>query len=69
MNYLEMRGEGWVIGSGMVESAAKQFKARFKGPGMCWSRDGAEGLLPVRSAVMSGRFEQLWQKAYRPPSN
>ena len=38
MNYLEMREEEWPIGSGMVESGAKQFKARFCGPGMRWSR-------------------------------
>ncbi|MEA3459296.1 MAG: hypothetical protein U9R11_01220 [Chloroflexota bacterium] len=50
MNYLEMREKGWPIGSGMVESGAKQFKARFTGPGMHWSRSGAERLLPVRAA-------------------
>lgn len=38
MNYLELREGAWLIGSGCVESAAKQFKARFSGPGMRWSR-------------------------------
>jgi hypothetical protein len=38
MNYLEMREAEWPIASGMVESSAKQFKARFCGPGMRWSR-------------------------------
>jgi hypothetical protein len=51
MNHLELREEGWRVpfgrGSGMVESAAKQFKARFGGPGMRWSRKGAENLLPL----------------------
>jgi len=69
MNYMEMREEGWPIGSGMVESGAKQFKARFTGPGMRWSRSGAERLLPVRAAIMSGRFDELWQKAYNSPLN
>lgn len=69
MNYQEMREEGWAIGSGMVESAAKQFKARFSGPGMRWSRSGAERLIPVRSAIMSGRFENLWRDAYNSPPN
>ncbi len=41
MNYLELREEGWPIGSGMVESGAKQYKDRFTGPGMRWSRRGA----------------------------
>jgi hypothetical protein len=67
MNYQEMREDGWLIGSGMVESAAKQFKARFAGPGMRWSRPGAERLLPVRAAIMSHRFDELWPKAYNSP--
>ena len=53
MNYLEMREEGWPIGSGMVESGIKQFKARFTGPGMRWSRSSAEGLLPIRTTIMT----------------
>jgi hypothetical protein len=34
MNYLEMREEEYVIGSGMVEGGAKQYQARLCGPGM-----------------------------------
>jgi hypothetical protein len=69
MNYQEMREEGWLIGSGPVESGVKQYKARFTGPGMRWSRSGAERLLPVRSAVMGRRFDELWQQAYNSPPN
>lgn len=64
MNYLEMREEEWPIGSGMVESAGKQFKHRFCGPGMRWSRTGAENLIPIRCAILSHRFDQLWERAY-----
>jgi hypothetical protein len=67
MNYLEMREEEWPLGSGMVESAGKQFKMRFGGPGMRWSRTGAENLLPVRSAILSRRFDELWSKAHNSP--
>ena len=67
MNYQEMREDGWAIGSGMVESAAKQFKARFTGPGMHWSRSGAKRLIPVRAAIMSKRFDQVWQEVYNSP--
>jgi len=67
MNYIEMREEEWPIGSGMVESGAKQFKARFSGPGMRWSRTGAENLLPIRAAVLSGRFDQMWTAAKNLP--
>ena len=69
MQYLEMREEGYPIGSGMVESEAKQYKARFAGPGMRWSRPGAECLLPVRTAIMSKRFDKLWSWAYNSPPN
>lgn len=69
MNYLEMRSEGYPIGSGMVESAAKQYKARFCGPGMRWSRKGAERLLPVRTAILSSRFDKMWHSAYHSPPN
>jgi hypothetical protein len=69
MYYQEMREDGWAIGSGMVESAAKQFKARFSGPGMRWSRSGAERLLPIRAAIMSRRFDELWPVAYNSPPN
>jgi hypothetical protein len=69
MNYLEMREEDWVIGSGMVEGGAKQYQARLCGPGMRWSRQGAEHLIPVRTAILSGRFNQRWQVALNlPPS-
>jgi hypothetical protein len=64
MQYLEFREEGYLIGSGPVESGAKQFKARFTGPGMRWSRQGIERLIPIRAAIMSGRFDDLWPIIY-----
>jgi len=69
MNDLEMRMEGYPIGSGMVESAAKQFKDRFCGPGMRWSRKGAERLISIRSAILSKRFDKTWLLAYNSPPN
>ncbi|HEX8992087.1 MAG TPA: hypothetical protein VF784_10460 [Anaerolineales bacterium] len=67
MNYLEMREEEYVIGSGMVEGAAKQYQARLCGPGMRWSRAGAEHLIPIRTAILSGRFADVWQQVYNSP--
>jgi len=69
MNYLEMRMEGYPIGSGMVESAAKQYKGLFCGAGMRWSRLGAERLIPIRSAILSKRFDKMWHLAYNSPPN
>jgi len=69
MNYLQMREAEWPIASGTVESGAKQFKARFCGPGMRWSRQGAENLLPLRAAILSQRFDELWTRVYNSPLN
>lgn len=69
MDYLECREEGYLIGSGMVESGAKQFKARFCGPGMRWSRPGLERLIPIRAAILSHSFDTLWPKVYNSPPN
>jgi len=67
MQYMELREGGWPIGSGMVESGGKRFGARFAGSGMRWSRVGAERLIPVRAAILSGRFDEVWEAAYSPP--
>jgi hypothetical protein len=60
MQYMETREDGFPIGSGMVESAAKQYKTRFAGAGMRWSRAGLTRLLPVRTAILSKRFDRMW---------
>jgi hypothetical protein len=69
MNYLDMRTEGWLIGSGTVESGAKQYKARFTGPGMRWKRPCLERLLPIRSAILTGNFSSIWRSVYNSPAN
>lgn len=67
MQYMEFRKDGFLIGSGMVESAAKQFKARFTGPGMQWSRDGLQCLIPIRAAILSHSFDKLWDSVFSSP--
>lgn len=67
MQYLELREDGFPIGSGMVESGCKQFRARFNGAGMRWSRTGAQRMIPVRAAIMSERFDEVWRDAYKSP--
>ena len=69
MQYLELREEGFPIGSGMVESGCKQIRARFAGAGMRWSRSGAENLLPIRTALLSGRFDEMWHAVCNLPPN
>jgi hypothetical protein len=63
MQYLEFLEEGYPIGSGTVESSIKQFKIRLTGPGMRWSRPGAERMLVIRAAVMADTFDDLWAAA------
>ena len=67
MQYLELRENGYPIGSGMIESGIKQFKARFTGPGMRWSREGIERLIPIRTAILSQQFDAIWPSAYNSP--
>ena len=69
MQYMTFREAGWVIGSGMAESGIKQYKTRFCGSGMRWSRKGAERLISVRSAILSGRFDQRWEQIRTLPLN
>ncbi len=69
MQYMELREDGFPIGSGMVESGCKQFRARFNGPGMRWSRAGLERLSPIRAAILSKRFHEVWTTAYNSPPN
>jgi hypothetical protein len=69
MQYLELREDGFPIGSGLAESGCKQFRTRFTGPGMRWNRTGAEHLLPVRAAIMSHRFDQFWSALQAAPLN
>lgn len=63
MQYQQFRAAGYPIGSGAVESAIKQFKQRLTGAGMRWSRVGAERMVTIRAAVMSGTLQDLWQHA------
>ena len=62
MQYQQFRAEGLPIGSGGVESAIKQFKHRLTGAGMRWSRQGAERMITIRSAILAGNLSDLWQQ-------
>ena len=62
MLYQTFRTSGYFIGSGVVEAGCKVVVGqRLKQSGMLWSRKGAEHLLAVRCALLSGWFEQFWK--------
>jgi hypothetical protein len=61
MKYDDYEAQGWFIGSGVVESACRTLVgSRFAQSGMRWSFSGAEAMLPIRTALLSGRYDELW---------
>jgi hypothetical protein len=64
MLYRTFRTAGYFIGSGVVEAGCKVVVGqRLKHSGMLWSRKGAEHVLAIRCALLSGWFGDFW-KAY-----
>ncbi len=62
MDYARYRAKGWPIGSGVTESAVKQFNKRVKGTEQFWSLSGVEAILALRALLLSrdGRWERYW---------
>jgi len=61
MCYPEFVAMGLPIGSGNVESAAKNIvQARLKRSGMRWSRIGGQHVLDLRTYLKSGRWSFMW---------
>lgn len=60
MDYARLRAEGYLIGSGVIESACKQIVGlRLKRAGARWSRAGAEQTAKARAAWLSGDWDCL----------
>jgi hypothetical protein len=70
MQYAEFRRRGLPIGSGVTEAACKTvFTQRLKLSGMRWSRVGAQTILNLRVALLSGLWDHVYQaavNAYQP---
>ena len=60
MNYKEIAGRGWPIGSGAVESACRQSQCRFKRPGQFWTQTGFGCLTALDEARRNGHWDRLW---------
>jgi hypothetical protein len=55
------RKREWQIGSGMIESTAKQLVGlRLKGPGMHWSEHGALAVTALRAQDLNGCWNTFW---------
>ena len=62
MRYSTYRDQGWPVGSGVVESAAKHLvQQRMKRAGMRWSELGARAILHLRCALLN--YDLLKQAA------
>jgi len=67
MNYPAFRAKGLMIGSGPVESACKVVVGqRLKQAGMRWTKDGADVVLAVRTALLSNELDRI-EAASRAP--
>lgn len=60
-DYPTYRADGWQIGTGMIESTAKQLVGLgLKGPGMHWSEHGALAVTALRATDLNGQWHNLW---------
>jgi hypothetical protein len=60
-DYPRYRQKGWQIGTGMIESTAKQLVGvRLKGPGMHWTEAGALAITALRAQDLNGRWHAFW---------
>jgi len=60
MDYPSYRAGGMMIGSGAVESACKVVVGqRLKQSGMRWTRAGADNILALRTAILSGQTDRI----------
>jgi hypothetical protein len=64
LDYDEMRRRGLPIGSGAIESAIRRVvNQRLKGNGLMWCEGNAEGMLLLRAAALTGRWDEEMQRA------
>jgi hypothetical protein len=60
MDYARYRQLGLPMGSGAVESAIRRvINLRVKGPGLLWYEHNAEGMILMRAAALTGRWQEL----------
>ena len=65
MRYPLFRAQGMHLGSGIAEAACKTIvSTRAKRSGMRWTPEGIDALLPVRTSVLNGAYDSLWQQEY-----
>jgi hypothetical protein len=67
MRYNQFRAAGYPIGSGTVESGAKNVvQHRMRRPGRGWEREYANAMLALLGEYHSNRFDQTWLRLCQP---
>ncbi len=62
MRYAQFRRQGLFVGSGVVEAGCKTLIGqRLKQSGMRWTVRGANAVIALRCAELSGRWEEFWE--------
>jgi Uncharacterised protein family (UPF0236) len=65
MRYPVFRAQGMHLGSGIAEAACKTIVSiRAKRSGMRWTPEGIDALLPLRTSILNGAYDSLWQQEY-----
>jgi len=65
MRYPIFRAQGMHVGSGVAEAACKTIvSTRAKRSGMRWTPEGIDALLPLRTSVLNGAYDSLWEQEY-----
>jgi hypothetical protein len=65
MRYPVFRAQGMHVGSGIAEAACKTIvSTRAKRSGMRWTPVGLDALLPLRTSVLNGAYDSLWEQEY-----
>ncbi len=63
MRYADFRDAGYPIGSGSVESAARNVvQPRMRRPGRGWNRDNADAMLSALAEFHSNRWDSTWHR-------
>ena len=64
LDYACLKRRGLPIGSGAIESAIRRvINLRLKGNGLMWCEGNAEGMLLLRAAALTGRWEEALAQA------
>ena len=65
MRYPVFRAQGMHVGSGIAEAACKTIvSTRAKRCGMRWTPTGLDALLPLRTSLLNGAYDSLWEQEY-----